>query len=377
MERVIGSGAMGTVFRAVDESSGLPVALKILRGAGQAARFEREIDLLSKLDHPGIVRYVGHGVTVQGEPFLAMEWIEGVTLRSLLSERGLDLHETLRLGIGIASALAAAHRAGVVHRDVKPSNLLLAGGRVDHVKLIDFGIARSSVGIETLTDTGALVGTPSYMAPEQATHAKRVGPAADVFALGCILHECLLGTPLFSTVRQDRDGPPPRLVPSVRTLRPDVPEAVVALVERMLSRSVSVRIADGACALMELERLRALELPALAPPVVATAPQAAAMPRPPLSRSGFSPPRDGLSAAPLNHVSARTLDVLARYVPMPMAVLRAQCERIAKDADNLSEHDLAELCEALADAVARFTTPGSRALVLAELRALAAEPPRS
>ncbi|NVB79981.1 MAG: serine/threonine protein kinase [Kofleriaceae bacterium] len=362
------------MFRAVDEHSGSAVALKILRGTGQQARFEREIDLLAKLDHPGIVRYLGHGITVQGEPFLAMEWIDGVTLRSLLSERGLDLHETLRLGIGIAGALAAAHRAGIVHRDVKPSNLLLAGGRVDQVKLIDFGIARSSAGDETLTETGALVGTPSYMAPEQATHAKRVGPAADVFALGCILHECLVGKPLFSTAHVMS----PMLVPSVRVLRPDVPELVLAIVECMLSRNVSVRIADGTHALAELERVVALELPPLPPPVIATSPQARPVAREaPRARSGFTSLRGESAAQQLNHVSTCTLDVLARYVPMPMAVLRSQCERLAKDAENLSEQDLAELCPALAEAVARFTTPGSRALVLAELRALIVETPRS
>src|SRR5215470_1349776 len=173
---------MATVFRARDLQSGRPVAVKILH-AGEADRFAREAALLAELADAQIVAYVAHGLTGAGAPYLAMEWLEGETVAERLASRRLTLAEGLAVVGAAARGLASAHRRGVVHRDLKPSNLFLRGGRLDDVVLLDLGIARPGGDATALTRTGAILGTPSYMAPEQAQGAAGVGPTADVFAL--------------------------------------------------------------------------------------------------------------------------------------------------------------------------------------------------
>jgi serine/threonine protein kinase len=185
-----GAGGMGTVYRAREHASGRIVALKVLRAdAGDLTRFALEARMLAKLAHPGIVEYVAHGVTADGQPWLAMEWLEGETLDHSLERGTLSVDETLRVARSVADALAAAHEAGVVHRDLKPSNVfLVCDGRV---KLLDFGIAKS-IDVTGLTHTGELVGTPAYMSPEQA-RGEAVDGRADLFALGCIVFRCITG----------------------------------------------------------------------------------------------------------------------------------------------------------------------------------------
>jgi serine/threonine protein kinase len=181
---------MGTVYRALDRLSGAPVALKLPNAAH--ARALAEADALAALDHPAIVRLVAHGFTDDGNPFLAMEWLEGEDLAARLERSPLGAADAL-LGARVAGALAAAHAAGMVHRDLKPSNLFLVGGEVAAAKLVDFGIARAPRAGTRLTATGMLIGTPGYMAPEQARGDREIGPATDLFALGAVLFECLAG----------------------------------------------------------------------------------------------------------------------------------------------------------------------------------------
>src|SRR5262245_8028020 len=167
IEREAGSGGMSVVFRAQDRLTGQPVALKLLEAQDERAeaRFRREASLLADLRHPGIVRYVAHGT---GAPsWLAMEWLEGEDLAQRLSRGGLAVVEAVTLLRQVAEALAAAHARGIVHRDVKPSNLFLPGGDISRVKVLDFGVARHG-RVSELTLTGARVGTPAYMSPEQA-----------------------------------------------------------------------------------------------------------------------------------------------------------------------------------------------------------------
>ncbi len=200
IERPAGRGGMGSVFRARDAVTGGTVALKLLHSTGSPEalrRFTREAELLAELRHPGIVSYVAHGVAEGDQPFLAMEWLEGESLDRRLARQPLDVAETLLLLRRIVEALATAHRRGIVHRDLKPSNLFLRSGRVEDVVLLDFGLARRIVPTEMVTGDATLLGTPGYMAPEQASSRLDITPAADVFSLGCVLYECLAGQPPF------------------------------------------------------------------------------------------------------------------------------------------------------------------------------------
>ena len=188
LTRLAATGGMGSVFRARDLLTGEDVALKTIRGCGdeqQAERFEREAALLAQLEHPAIVRYVAHG-RCEGQHYLVMEWLEGESLSARLWRGPLDHAESVLLGQRVAAALAALHARGIVHRDVKPSNLILCDGEVERVKLVDFGVARSRRA-RALTTVGAMVGTPGYMAPEQARGERRIDARADIFALGCVL----------------------------------------------------------------------------------------------------------------------------------------------------------------------------------------------
>lgn len=236
----IGEGGMGVVYAARDAQTGEEVAIKLLRSA-EHPRFEREVQALSAIAHPAIVRYVASGVH-RGTPYIVMDRLRGATLAERLTRGPLSIHESVALGMRIAEGLSAAHRADVVHRDVKPSNVFLDDGEADGAKLLDFGVARP-LDAATLTKRGALVGTPGYMAPEQV---RGEGPAranADIFALGCVLFECLAGKPAFAD--DDTHTALARILlepaPELRALRPDVPRALERLVERMLDKDEARR----------------------------------------------------------------------------------------------------------------------------------------
>jgi eukaryotic-like serine/threonine-protein kinase len=258
LERHAGSGGMGEVFRAWDRATGEPVAVKVLLEgrAPDHLRFAREAGVLAELSHPGIVRYVAHGLTPSGEPYLAMEWLEGEDLSARLRQGRLTVDETMTVGVRAAQALAAAHAHGVVHRDLKPSNLFLLAREVGRVKVLDFGIARRH-GATPMTKTGAVLGTPGYMAPEQVRSGGDIDARADVFALGCVLFECVTGAPLFTGEQfmailakilfQE--------APWVSEQVPDIPKGLDVLIARMLSKDRDARPSDGAAV---AEALRAL-----------------------------------------------------------------------------------------------------------------------
>jgi serine/threonine protein kinase len=199
---LLGESALAQVYEAEDErGSGERVAVKILRaGASRSPklreRFERESSL-GGLVHPGIVRLLDQGQGEAGELFLVMERLTGEPLSARLARGPLGEAQARSLGVSIAGALEHAHAAGVVHRDLKPANIFLhREGDRESVKLLDFGLARvhSAVG---LTATGELCGTPLYMAPEQIESSKEATAAADLYALGCVLYEALVGHPPF------------------------------------------------------------------------------------------------------------------------------------------------------------------------------------
>jgi hypothetical protein len=249
IERFVRSGAMGAVYRAGDGLTGAPVALKVVLGAMDPegeVRFEREAQTLAELDHPGIVRYVAHGNPAPGPRYLAMEWIEGEDLEARLARGPLTVDETLALGLRVAEALAAAHGRGAVHRDLKPSNILLAGGAPGQAKIVDFGLA-ALPDASRATQTGTVVGTPAYLAPERAEGNTELDPRADVFALGAILHECLTGKPTFAGrhVMAVLAKIVFEQVPSLRDLGLDVPAALDSLIGRMLAKAPAARPAGG------------------------------------------------------------------------------------------------------------------------------------
>lgn len=248
---VAGSGGMGTVYRARDRSSGQLVALKLLHGdrtdGNDSARFIREAWLLSELRHPGIVAHVTHGQTPQGERFLAMQWLEGEDLAARLTRGPLSVSDALLLARRVAEALGFAHRHGILHRDLKPTNLFLPDGDVGSTQILDFGIARRLGASRRLTRTGLIVGTPEYMAPEQARCAQALTPAADIFSLGCVLYECLTGEPPFIAeniaavlVRILFEEP---VAVSLRRL--GIPDSVQALLDRMLVKDPAQRIGQA------------------------------------------------------------------------------------------------------------------------------------
>ncbi|WP_437949822.1 protein kinase [Sorangium sp. So ce296] len=256
IEQLAASGGMGDVYRARDRVSEQAVALKVLQGASvdDLRRFAREAEALVTLRLPGVVQYVAHGVTGAGQPYLAMEWLDGVTLEERLAGAPLTLAESVALAARVATTLGAIHRLGVVHRDLKPSNLMLVGGAVERVTLLDFGIARHLRLAPILTSPGAVLGTPGYMAPEQVRGDAPVDARADVFALGCVLFQCLAGRPPFLgnsalalLIRVVLEEPP-----RLGELRDGIPEPLERLVARMLAKNAGERPRDGAAAAAEL-----------------------------------------------------------------------------------------------------------------------------
>ncbi|WP_437733308.1 protein kinase domain-containing protein [Sorangium sp. So ce1335] len=275
LERIAGSGGMGDVYRARDRQDGALVALKLLRSseAQLVARFDREARLLAELRHPAIARHVAHGVAEQGQRYLAMEWLEGEDLAERLARGPLGLEDGLALVHRVAEALSLVHARGVIHRDLKPANLFLPGGRLDQVKLLDFGIARDVTATGGLTEPGVALGTPSYMAPEQVRGELDIDARADVYALGCILFECLTGQPAFWA-----EHPLAVLVkvlfedaPRPGALRPGLPENIDLLTARLMAKDREGRPDDAAAA----ARLLAARSPEDA---------AAALPAPALTR---------------------------------------------------------------------------------------------
>jgi serine/threonine protein kinase len=241
IEREIGRGGAARVFLAQDRE-GRKVALKILHPelavSVTAQRFLREISLLSKLQHPRIAQMLDFGE----QDFLvyyAMRFIEGPSLRLKLDRtRRCDVADTLRLARDLLDALGAAHAQGIVHRDVKPENIILAS---EGAVLLDFGIARAiaAFGTERLTRSGFTVGTSAYMSPEQVDGSQEIDHRSDLYSLGCVLFECLAGKPPFqdpleeAILRMHATRP----APEVRTLRDEVPRPLADAVMRALEKA--------------------------------------------------------------------------------------------------------------------------------------------
>jgi serine/threonine protein kinase len=241
IEREVGKGGNARIFLAKDPS-GTPVALKILHPellvSVAADRFLREIKLASQLNHPHIARLLDSGER-DWLIYYVMSYVEGATLREYLDNcTRLSIPESVRIACDLLDALAHAHSQGIIHRDVKPANVVLsAQGAV----LLDFGIARAVIasGTDQLTRSGIAVGTSTYMSPEQITALSDIDHRSDLYSMGCMLFECLAGQPPFHhrnevVVLQLHLTQP---APDVRTLRPDVPAELATGIQKALSKA--------------------------------------------------------------------------------------------------------------------------------------------
>lgn len=225
---LVGRGGLADVHVATDPDSGQTVAIKRLRradsGAGQ--RLAREAEVLRTLDHPAIPHFYEFHADDQ-HPYLVLELVDGKSLAEILREGPLPIDRIRTIGARVADALAHAHEHGVIHRDVKPANMLVSAG--DAVHLIDFGVARDGDPTATITGTGLVVGTVAYLSPEQV-RGEPIGPATDIYALGLVLVECVTGERAYAGSSLDaalaRLNQPP-------VLPDDVPAWFRALVERM------------------------------------------------------------------------------------------------------------------------------------------------
>ena len=274
LDAVIGRGGMSTVYRAFDTVLERPVAIKLMHreivaDSDQLERFRREARSVAQLNHPHVVTVIDAGeepwVGAEGEqetdaatPYIVLEYVDGETLKALIRRAGpLEIPQALAYSIEIARALGAAHERRIVHRDVKPQNVLIdpEGG----AKITDFGIARS-LAEEGLTMAGRVLGTTDYVSPEQAL-GQPVTPQSDLYSLGVVLYEMLTGdvpfhgeTPVAVAMKHVREQ-----VPDVQARRPQLSAAAASVIDRALDKDLSRRYPDAASMAADLEDVLAIE----------------------------------------------------------------------------------------------------------------------
>jgi len=273
LSRELGGGGMAKVYVADDPALGRRVVVKVLApdlAAGvDIDRFKREIQVAGSLHHPRIVPVLSAGQSGDELLYYTMPFIEGESLRALIDrERQLSLDQALAITRDVADALEYAHAQNIVHRDIKPGNILIEreSGRA---VVTDFGIARAierAADISTVTSTGFTLGTPTYMSPEQAGAEKEIDGRSDIYSLGCVLYEMLAGTPPFvaptarALIARHMTEPPP----SVLVVRPDLPADTQRLLEHMLAKTRAGRLSDAAAL------IHAIDDPQRLPPVGAS-----------------------------------------------------------------------------------------------------------
>ena len=295
IDSILGTGAMGVVYHAVNEVNGRPAAVKVINGEssqkGKAyERFRREAEILQQFRHPNIVRFLALG-RYKGTSYFAMEYVDGVTLDDILKERrALPWLEVVDLAIQICDALHYAHEHGVVHRDLKPSNLMVSGK--GQVKLTDFGIAKD-LDATALTATGRTLGTAAYMAPEQIRGTPEISHKTDLYALGILIYQMLTGQQAFEgtsavvLMHCHLNEPPPK--PRARTA--EIPLELDDLVVRLMAKSPADRPWDAAAVAHTLRELREK----------VNRGEAVRMARPAEPAGGLNPTRAGLDTPKASH----------------------------------------------------------------------------
>jgi serine/threonine-protein kinase len=255
----LGRGGMGVVYKAHQIALNRIVALKVVLSGAHAKpedliRFLGEAEVAARLQHQGIVQIFQSG-RHEGLPFYTMEFADGGSLSDRLRKGRMQADEAARMALALAEATQIAHDAGVIHRDLKPSNILLTSG--GQPKITDFGLARRLEASGGLTLTGTILGTPSYMAPEQARgDTKRIGAAADIYSIGAILYECLTGRPPFvgkytaETITQVLSEAPVR----VRSLAGGVPRDLETICQKCLEKDPAQRYRSAGALAEDLQR---------------------------------------------------------------------------------------------------------------------------
>jgi serine/threonine-protein kinase len=263
IEEIVGAGGMATVYKAFDQTLERPVAVKVMRREvvsepDQLERFRREARAAAKLSHAHIVTVIDAGEE-NSRPYIVFEYVPGETLKQRIKSNGpLPVTEAVAYAIEIGSALVAAHSAELVHRDVKPQNVLL--DQAGHAKVADFGIARQLDASDGLTKTGRVLGTTDYVSPEQAMGEDVTGQS-DVYSLGIVLYEMLVGDVPFKgenhvavAMKHVKDQ-----LPDVQDKRPEVSSALAAVIEKMTAKEPVDRYMTAASAVSDLEDVLAME----------------------------------------------------------------------------------------------------------------------
>jgi eukaryotic-like serine/threonine-protein kinase len=260
LESVVGSGAMGVVYRGINEKNGRPAAVKVVstefaQGGKIRDRFEREAEILQQFRHPSIVRFLAVG-RFRGTSYIAMEFIPGETLEKVILDRdGMPWREVVDLAIQICDALQYAHEHGVVHRDLKPSNLMINDD--GKIKLTDFGIAKD-LDATALTAEGRTLGTAAYMSPEQIRGTPAVSHKTDLYAFGVVLYQMLTGKPPFEgatpvvLMHSHLNQPAPRPSSKVH----EIPKALDELIVALMAKAPGDRPWDAAAVGVKLAELR-------------------------------------------------------------------------------------------------------------------------
>ncbi len=326
IERLIGRGGMGAVYEATNTAISKRVALKFLdreaaRDHDAVTRFQREAESASAVESAHIVQIFDSGTSEDDRPFLVMELLQGEDLRAVLRREGkLPLPDAIHVGGQVARALARAHAAGIVHRDLKPDNVFLCRRDDDamFVKIVDFGISkvtRREITADTLTRRGTVLGTAFYMSPEQAQAFRDVDGRTDLYSLGSILFEMLAGRPphtgtvyeavLIEICTKD--------AVDIRTLEPDVPEAVAEVIQKALARDRADRFQDA----NELYDALALAAPGLLRTGGVGAARAAFSSNPVLAESRRSTPRSGSGEARVSEASSAPITAAGTAVRPP------------------------------------------------------------